>query len=327
MYKKDDLDRRFFLKSIGFGAASIAMPRILFAGDAKKRGTGANLVERLGYPPDARLLITTADEFGQCHASNVAIFKCWEMGLLKSASWMAVGPWAPEAAEYARNHPEMDVGVHLTLTRGGGRGVAWRPLLPRDRVPGLCNPVGHLWGNGKVAWAHASADEIKRESRAQIEHAIQMGIDPTHIDAHDGIRSGNLYEFAKLYGELGEEFAIPIRMPPTQEQLVKLGHPSMRARVSQLGVLMCNAGISFRGRERYRQVFREIPPGFVFDIYPHPIVECPEAKAIRGENLESPVGDFEIFTKDRDELIQAIKEEGLILIDWRTIRDLQRSGS
>ena len=58
------LDRRFLLKSMGVGAVTIAMPRILFGADEEKGG--ASLVERLGYPKDARVLITAADEFGQC---------------------------------------------------------------------------------------------------------------------------------------------------------------------------------------------------------------------------------------------------------------------
>ena len=31
------------------------------------------------------------------------------------------------------------------------------------------------------------ADEVEREIRAQIEHAISMGIHPTHLDSHMGM--------------------------------------------------------------------------------------------------------------------------------------------
>jgi hypothetical protein len=63
---------------------------ILLASDAKKAGSGSSLVQRLGYAADARVVIFTSDEFGQCHASNVGVIKHWEAGGLKSATrWMS----------------------------------------------------------------------------------------------------------------------------------------------------------------------------------------------------------------------------------------------
>src|SRR5689334_22887431 len=128
--------RRSFLKSACF---SIGAVRALPA------ASGPTLVQRLGYPADARVLIITADEFGECHASNLGVIQCWEAGLLKSITWQAPGPWAPEAAEYIRGHSGMDVGVHLTLTRGSATGMAYRPLLPPSEVPGLYAPDGYMW--------------------------------------------------------------------------------------------------------------------------------------------------------------------------------------
>lgn len=318
------LDRRFFLKSVGVGAATIAMPRILFGADAKK--SGGSLVERLGYPKDARLLITAADEFGLCHSANVAIFEMFEVGLLKSADWMAISAWSREAADWAIANPELaDVGVHLTLTVGGGRGIAWRPLLGRDQVPGLYSPKGRLWGNGKIAWQHATADEIKRESRAQIEHALELGMDPTHLSAHDGIRSGDIPKFGKLYGELGKEYGLPVRMPKTQAELTESGHPELRPWLSKMGVLMAGTGTSLVGRTKLPQLFRDIPPGTIFEVYPHPCVDSPETRAMKGNGWKTPVEEYEMFTKDRAELEKLIKDEGLILIGWKPIRDLQRA--
>jgi len=319
------LDRRFFLKSMGVGVATIAMPRILFGADEKK--SGASLVERLGYPKDARVLITAADEFGLCHAANLAVFEMLQVGLLKSADWMSISAWSREAADWAIANPKLaDVGVHLTLTVGGGSGVSWRPLLGRKEVPGLFTPEGRLWGNGQAAWQHATADEIKRESRAQIEHALELGMDPTHLSAHDGIRSGDIPKFGKLYGELGKEYGLPVRMPPTQEKLTEQGYPDLRPWLSKTGVLMAGAGTSLVGKTKYRQVFHDIPAGTIFEVYPHPCVDCPETRAIKGKGWQTAVDEYELFTKDRAVLEKVIKDEGLILTGWRPIRELQRAG-
>ena len=320
-----------FVKSACF---SIGTAGILPASGAPKEGSGASLVQRLGYPADARLLIITADEFGECHAANMGIMKVWETGLLKSVTWVAPGPWAPEAVKLIKSHPELDVGVHLTLATGDVTGMGYRPLLPRSEVPGLCSPDGYLWPQGTEAWKHTTPDEVKRESRAQIEQAIRVGIDPTHIDPHDGIMQDkggpHLPVFCKLYGELGKEFNLPVRMPPTQARLIEQGMGDLRPNISKLGVLMPDEGMASLGQMDYlRKIFRERRPGTVSEIYIHPAVPGPEVEAVRikGGWWKLGVGDFQLFTTHTDELKQAIKEEGITLIGWREIRDLQRRGA
>ncbi len=69
------------------------------------------LLERLGYPPDAKLLIVHADDLGMAHSINLASIKGLESGLVSSASIMIPCPWLPEIAAYARTHPEADLGL------------------------------------------------------------------------------------------------------------------------------------------------------------------------------------------------------------------------
>jgi chitin disaccharide deacetylase len=227
----------------------------------------------------------------------------------------------------------MDVGVHLTLATGAVAGIGVRPILPRAEAPGLHTPDGYLWPTGPEAWKHTNIDEVKRESRAQIEKAIRMGIDPTHLDPHDGImedRGGaNMADFMKLYAELAKEFNLPIRMPPTRAKLTELGAPGMRAMISRMGVLVPDAGMTSLGKKDFlRKVFHEQAPGTVSEIYIHAAVEGPEVEAVRkrGDWWKVGVGDYQLFTRDRDEIKQAIKDEGLILIGWREIREVQRHG-
>ncbi len=333
MSNGSDLRRRTFLKSACF---SLGTAGILSGGSAQKGGSGPSLVQRLGHPADARVLIITADEFGESHATNMGIVKCWEAGLLKSTTWVAPGPWAPEAAEYVRKHPEMDVGVHLTLTMGNVSGMGYRPLLSRAEAPGLHTPEGYLWPFGVEAWQHATADEIKRESRAQIQKAIQMGIDPTHLDPHDGIfnfprgtsMGRHLHEFAQLYGELAKEFRVPVRMSYTRAKLAEMGEQAMPATISKLGVLMNDEGMMCEAGKGYLKILRGRAPGTVTEMYIHPVIDGPEIRAVRKDKDWWKVGvdNLQQFTAGLDEVKQVIKEEGLIVIGWREIRDLQRRG-
>src|SRR5262245_506399 len=72
--------------------------------------------DRLGYPRDAKLLMVHADDLGMARSVNAASIKGLESGLVTSASIMVPCPWFAEIAQYARSHPQADLGLHLTLT-------------------------------------------------------------------------------------------------------------------------------------------------------------------------------------------------------------------
>jgi predicted glycoside hydrolase/deacetylase ChbG (UPF0249 family) len=74
-----------------------------------------NLAQRLGHDAEQRLLIIHADDVGSTHAANLATFELMEARTITSGSLIVPAPWFPEAADYARSHPQADFGVHLAL--------------------------------------------------------------------------------------------------------------------------------------------------------------------------------------------------------------------
>ena len=70
----------------------------------------------LGYNDDTKLLIIHADDIGMAHSVNQASLHALREGLVNSGSIMVPCPWFPEIAAYCREHPEVDLGLHLTLT-------------------------------------------------------------------------------------------------------------------------------------------------------------------------------------------------------------------
>src|SRR5580658_3436092 len=99
--------------------------------------------ERLGYPASVRLLVIHADDFGMAHSVNRAISEALENGWVTSASILVPCPWFPEAAIWAKDHPNADLGVHLALN-SEWMDFRWGPVSSKDRVPSLHDEQGYL---------------------------------------------------------------------------------------------------------------------------------------------------------------------------------------
>src|SRR6185295_6994572 len=156
------------------------------------------LLERLGYPPETKLLIVHADDLGMAHTINLASIKGLESGLVSSASIMIPCPWLPEIAAYARSHPDADLGLHLTLTSEWSL-YRWGPVLPKDRVASLLDRDGYFYPTETDAAARIDPKEAEAEIRAQIARARALGIEPTHLDSHMGTLYQNQVLFETLF--------------------------------------------------------------------------------------------------------------------------------
>jgi len=164
--------------------------------------------ERLGWGPEDRILIFHNDDVGMSHESNVGTIEGFEKGLLTSASTMMPCSWVPEWAQYLKEHPEIDNGIHLTMTSEWKR-YRWAPVAGRNAVPGLVDSEGYLPHEVPDVMATASADEIETEIRAQIALAEKLGMPITHLDSH----MGTLFyvpEYFERYVKVGIEKQIPI---------------------------------------------------------------------------------------------------------------------
>jgi predicted glycoside hydrolase/deacetylase ChbG (UPF0249 family) len=155
---------------------------IVAAISAAAQAPKKSLAEQLGYPPNTKLLIIHADDLGVTHSVNAASIKALESGAVNSASIMVPCPWFPEIADYAKSHPEIDFGLHLTLTSERVY-YRWGPVAPADRVPSLVDKNGyfhHDW----TPETRIDPSEAEIELRAQIDRAYAMGVKPTHLDSH-----------------------------------------------------------------------------------------------------------------------------------------------
>jgi hypothetical protein len=167
--------------------------------------------ERLGYPKDARVIILHMDDAGMSLSSDRGIEKVFAEGVANSTSVMMPCPWVPQIVRYIKAHPGIDAGLHLTLT-SEWKDYRWGPLAGAGVVPGLTDSTGSMWADVPDVIRHASADEVDKEIRAQLNRAEKMNFHPTHLDSHMGTLFANV-PFLLKYIQLGIEKQIPVMFP------------------------------------------------------------------------------------------------------------------
>lgn len=294
-----------------------------------------NLAERLGFAADDRVLILHADDVGSSHAANAATFECLEEGSLTSGSVIVPAAWFREAAAYAREHPEVDLGVHLALTSEYSA-YRWRALTDRSVGPGLYDEEGYLWRTVAEAVEHVTVSEAERELRAQVETALTAGIDPTHLDTHMGTVVQP--KFIETYVSLGLEYGIPIfAYRPNPERLRRSGlgdfwdalEPQLK-RLDEVGfpvldhVLVSTLEHPPEQKEAYfKGLFAELRPGLTHFLI-HPTVPSDEVSAMT-ESAPLRAKEYELF-RDRS-MAEELARLGVKTIDYRRIRDAYRSAA
>ncbi|MDF5690180.1 polysaccharide deacetylase family protein [Aquirufa aurantiipilula] len=168
--------------------------------------------EKLGYPKGKKVVIFHVDDCGMSYSSNQGAYKSIEQGVATSCSIMMPCPWAASFIHYIqKNHPNLDAGLHLTLT-SEWKDYRWPALSGFQQVPTLSDGDGCLWHSVEQVIKNGSPDEVEKEIRAQIERATRLGWKPTHLDSH----MGTLFAyppFLERYLKVGMELGIPVMFP------------------------------------------------------------------------------------------------------------------
>ena len=161
----------------------------------------------LGIPTELRILLVNNDDLGMSWGANQAFVDLSAGGTLMSGSVMVPCPWFPHLAEIANKHPELSIGVHLTLTSEWTR-YRWRPLSTHSKNSGLIDQDGYFWRTRNLLRDHVVREAAEIELKMQIETALSAGIDVTHLDCHMGI--GFIPELFDIYVNLGVAYKIPV---------------------------------------------------------------------------------------------------------------------
>ena len=199
--------------------------------------------EKLGFPKGAKVIIMHVDDVGMSYDSNLGAIKAVEEGVATSMSVMMPCAWVPGFVHYLKNHPQIDAGLHLTLT-SEWKDYRWGPLSGKPTVPNLVDAEGAMWRSVEETAKHASADEIEKEIRSQLERARAMGFEPTHMDSHMGTLFAR-QDYLERYFKVGIENKIPVMFPGGHDTMIlRDGAAGLTLEQAQkIGKMLWNAGL------------------------------------------------------------------------------------
>jgi chitin disaccharide deacetylase len=280
------------------------------------------IAERLGYPADSKLLIIHADDLAVAHSEDAASFDALDKQAVTSASIMIPCPWLTEVADYAKAHPDADLGLHLTLT-SEWKTYRWGPVESKDKVPSLLDRAGYLWPDTPQSAGALNADEAEREIRAQIERAVAMGIHPTHVDSHMGTLFSRPDLFA-VYVRVAHEYKLPFLAfiaPDTPKELSSV--------LSSKDVLLNSVLIADPSvhpgdwKAFYANAIQNLKPG-ITEIIVHLGYDNAELQAVMVDHADYGAAwrqrDYDVITSP--EFKKAIEDNHVILIHWKDLKKL-----
>lgn len=292
------------------------------------------VLRKLGYADDDRLVIFHIDDVGMSESTLSAYEDLVGFGLISSAAVMVPCPWFPQAARFCRAHPEVDMGVHLTLTSEWDA-FRWGPISTRDAASGLMDDEGYFPRRQAPVWASANPAAVRVELEAQIQRALDAGVDATHMDSH--MFTLGHPKFFPIYIEL----ALKFRLPPTimmrgdevayraggidaetAKALVEYVHT-----LEEQGVPLLdhNFGMPLdrpeNRVEQAKEAVANLKPG-ITHFFIHPTHDTPELRA-HCYDWPNRVADYEAFMSE--ELRDFVHDQGVHVIGNRVLRDLMRS--
>ena len=143
-------------------------------------------------------LIVNADDFGFDEAVNYGILKGYQEGIVTSTSMMANMPGFAHAVTLAKQHRDLGIGVHLTLTCYYPLGKGYKSLTRRD---------GSFKKQGDIN--EFDEEEMYEELKLQIEKVFASGLHPDHLDSHHHIHT--FPHVQGVFERLQKEYDLPVR--------------------------------------------------------------------------------------------------------------------
>jgi predicted glycoside hydrolase/deacetylase ChbG (UPF0249 family) len=154
-------------------------------------------------------LIVNADDFGLTEGINRGIIDGFKDGIITSASLIPTMPAFEHAVKLAMANPDLDIGVHLSLTVG-------KPCSNSNRLSSILQQGEFIRSYVSVIRSicvnRVDIEDIKNEMSRQIRKVQEVGLKVSHVDSHQ-----HIHMVPHIFGlllELMKEHEVPfLRIP------------------------------------------------------------------------------------------------------------------
>jgi hypothetical protein len=283
--------------------------------------------ERLGYPAGQRVLILHANYAGAGHEFNEACESLLDKGLVQSAAVMPPCPWFEGFADWCREHPDLDIGICLTLN-SPSEGYRWGPLAGESGASSLTDSEGYLWKTPLQVALEADAAEVQAEVTRQIEKARRAGIRPTHIAPFLGVLFTR-EDLLDVYLQTSKKYWIPAVMEElTPEKIARFraeGHPmsdGMIQRIAQYPLPKLDElhfipdGDSYEAkRDAFYKLVKELPSGLA-QLIAGPASDTSGLRKIT-DDWQNRIWDRQLL--EDPQVQEFLKAEGVLTTNWREV--------
>lgn len=198
-------------------------------------------------------IIVNADDFGITDSVNAAVIDAFRAGCLSSTTLLVNGAAAGAAAELARTHPGLGVGLHFNLTLGASS-------APRAEVTSLLRDDGQFPDRDELARrvlrGRVRAGEIRTELRAQLDAFAALGLAPTHVDSHQ-----HVHAFPPIFDVVADEClqrGLPLRQPVVLHLPSRRPTLGRRLRSALLAWMNRRNAARWNGRVRMNRAFASV---------------------------------------------------------------------
>jgi predicted glycoside hydrolase/deacetylase ChbG (UPF0249 family) len=288
-------------------------------------------LRKLGYGQNDRVLIIHADDVGMCQATLSGLVDLFDFGLVSSAAVMVPCPWFQHAAAIGRDHPRLDLGVHLTLN-SEWTPYRWGPISTRDPASGLLDEQGCFHRRPSATLEHADPQAVQAELHLQLRRALEAGLDVTHVDAH--MLTAARPPFRPLYVEAALEQRLPLLLTngsPDGSELADLmaADPPLAQRLAAHGAPLFDDLQSLPLDDPRDQLVLAtklidgLRPGLTMLLL-HPAQDTPELRAL-APDWPSRVANYSVMLSS--ELRDHVRRSGVQVIGYRPLRELMRANA
>lgn len=191
-------------------------------------------------------LIINADDFGLHSEINRGVIYGHASGCITSTSIMPGGEAFEDAVAQTAVHPNLGVGVHLTL-------VGAKPVAEPSRVPSLVDNEGRFTTQypqflARYLRGRVRLEEIREEFEAQINKTLAAGIPISHLDSHQHLHV--LPGVIDIVLDIAARLNIKALRIPAEGITFLGGYPFTLARIISRSGLSSLAGMARRKAKR-----------------------------------------------------------------------------